>query len=1054
MRSIGRFWLVSAVILLHWAVAWAAEPQFVSVGEAAIPRSVVAALAQDQAGFLWLATGDGVVRYDGYRFQPQQRHGLPPAERNLGWVRAMLGARDGRVWIGTESDGLAVYDPQTDRITAFASDRGLAASDGPSLAPPVEQALRATIRAIAEDRDGSLWIGTQGAGLVRLDPATGQGRLYGRGAGPGAVPDDRVLSLLVDSRGQLWVGTWHGLVRRQPGSDRFEAVATTGIVQALHESSDGQIWVGTQGGQLLRLDPQWAQPGLPLADPEQATAPSAAVTSFSEAPSGRLWVGRNAGMELRDTASGALLHRLRQDQRRPGGLKGSEITALLRDRAGSVWVASLGGGLQRHDPPRPGLTMLVPEDGDNPSVRSVLARRDGSIWAATEAGPVLMRRADLRPAGQWSLPAAAGQTAPRVQAMAERADGSVWLATGDNLLRVNDAGRVVQSLPHVGGQVYRLQIDRDGHLWLCAEGGLYRLDAGGNRLQRVPGLAGGAHVAAHAPDGSLWVGGTQGLHRIAPGGTELQAVDARDDARLGNPVVIGLLFDGEGTLWVDTAISGLHRLQSGHGALRPGFDRISERHGVVGRPFGANLLQDDSGRIWSQQYVYDPAADRLDELVESDGRHLGTGWFHAYAQTVDGRMLFGGSQGLLVVQPEAFEAQTQAPPLVLSGLLVNGVRQPASPTLKTLALQPEDRSFSVEFAALDYSQPSSVRYAYRLEGFDPDWIATSADMRLASYSNLDPGSYRLRVRATSRSGVDSERELDLALNVEPAWWQRPETRALAAVLALGGLWAWVQWRTVALRRQRRVLEALVAERTAALQASSLTDPLTGLHNRRFVSEEMPAEIARSLRRHGEARRHPQASGEGSDLLFFLVDIDHFKAVNDRHGHAAGDAVLVQMAARLKTAFRLGDPVVRWGGEEFLVLARDTPRGQAAEMAERVRAAVADQPFSLDDGQLLRCSCSVGFAVFPLAPDWPQALPWSTVLNLADAALFLAKERGRNGWVGLVGARAASDEALRAAAAQPLAQWQASGLLDTVTSTHGSAGNGPRAGPCQTHGAPG
>jgi ligand-binding sensor domain-containing protein len=95
------------------------EPRFESVGVGIIPRHVVPTVAQDRAGFMWIATGDGLVRFDGYRFRPQARKTADPAARNLGWIRALLAGRDGRLWIDTESDGLTVYDPASETVTSF-----------------------------------------------------------------------------------------------------------------------------------------------------------------------------------------------------------------------------------------------------------------------------------------------------------------------------------------------------------------------------------------------------------------------------------------------------------------------------------------------------------------------------------------------------------------------------------------------------------------------------------------------------------------------------------------------------------------------------------------------------------------------------------------------------------------------------------------------------------------------------------------------------------------------------------------------------------------------
>ena len=136
------------------------------------------------------------------------------------------------------------------------------------------------------------------------------------------------------------------------------------------------------------------------------------------------------------------------------------------------------------------------------------------------------------------------------------------------------------------------------------------------------------------------------------------------------------------------------------------------------------------------------------------------------------------------------------------------------------------------------------------------------------------------------------------------------------------------------------------------------------------------------------------------MIFFLIDVDHFKRVNDHHGHAAGDAVLSQMRERLQGVFRESDYLVRWGGEEFLVVARSADRGSAATLAERVRSAVAGRDFVLDDSRLLNVTCSVGFAALPFVPTDPRALNWADVVDLADIALYLAKGAGRNGWVGI------------------------------------------------------
>jgi diguanylate cyclase (GGDEF)-like protein len=1029
-----------------------AEPRFESVGVGAIPRGVVSAVAQDRAGFLWLGTGDGLVRYDGHRFRPQGRIGENGTTQSLGFVRTLLPTRDGRLWIGTESDGLASYDPLSERIRLHPIGT---TPGGPAL----------TVRALAEARDGTLWVGSMGDGLTHFDPATERVTTHRHADQAGSLPDDRVQSLLIDRQGTLWIGTWQGLSRRVAGSDRFEpvfsdpaeAASLAGqIVLSLLEASDGRIWVGTQQGRLAVIDPHTAQ-GL-LLDPGPGKHPAdqqGAVFSLTEAPGGPVWVGRAAGLAWHDVGSGQLLRHLQHDPRKASSLASNEVRSLLRDQAGWIWLGGYGLGLQRHNPGNRSIWVRGADTQpgslfEDANVSSVLPLDNGELWIGTPTAGVAVMNAQLRITG--SIRPQARQPS-RIDAMVQAGDGSVWLGSDSGLHQFSRQRRRLRTVQHGAGTTQRLLSAGDGALWIGTQDGLYVLRPGAPSPTRVlqqggQPLGGDVYAIAEGADRALWIGTDKGLFRLALGLAELVPVAMQAGAGLGNAAVIGLLIDRQQVLWVDTAVAGLHRLRHWDGQTA-GFDAISARHGVVGRPFGVNLLEDGRGRIWTQQFVYDPATDQLTTLSTADGVDFGTGWFRSYGKTADGRMLFGGSKGLLVVRPERFDRSADAPSVVVSDLRLDGQHRPAGQALGGLQLAPGNRGFSIEFAAIDYSEPGRNRYAYQLQGVDPDWIDTGAEFRVASYGNLSPGHYRLRVRATNRSGVWSPHELTIDVQVQPAWWQSGWFRLMALAALAAAIYGVVQLRTRYLRHRQLALEHKVSERTAELQtltltlaqrsaeleAASLSDPLTGLRNRRFLSQHIEREVALSVRRHADHQLHGQPLADDADLIFFLIDIDHFKQVNDQHGHAAGDAVLKQVCERLRQVFRDSDYLVRWGGEEFLIVAIGTSRSHAAELAERARASVAQPPFVLDDGTPLHKTCSIGFACFPPDPAHAKALDWSSVINLADAALYAVKHNSRDGWLGVVNAHADSDESLSEWARRPLAQWQASGLLEM-------AGSGP------------
>lgn len=197
--------------------------------------------------------------------------------------------------------------------------------------------------------------------------------------------------------------------------------------------------------------------------------------------------------------------------------------------------------------------------------------------------------------------------------------------------------------------------------------------------------------------------------------------------------------------------------------------------------------------------------------------------------------------------------------------------------------------------------------------------------------------------------------------------------------------------------QHRLLNRELSRTNVVLQEASLTDPLTGLRNRRYFSATIEADVGQALRSHTDSR-----DPHTRDLVFYLIDADNFKEVNDQYGHDIGDKVLVEMARRLSSSIRHSDVLVRWGGEEFLIVSRYTDRAEADLLAQRVLAAVADKPFCLgESGEAIYRTCSLGWAAFPWFIDNPRAVSYDEVLILADRALNRAKQSGRNRAVGML-----------------------------------------------------
>ena len=179
-----------------------------------------------------------------------------------------------------------------------------------------------------------------------------------------------------------------------------------------------------------------------------------------------------------------------------------------------------------------------------------------------------------------------------------------------------------------------------------------------------------------------------------------------------------------------------------------------------------------------------------------------------------------------------------------------------------------------------------------------------------------------------------------------------------------------------------------------LEHASQTDPLTGLHNRRYLSSQIPADLA------FYDREHERSGDDEQALVFAIVDIDHFKRINDSYGHTTGDRVLQMFAQVLTGQVQTGDYVVRWGGEEFLLVFRPMLRQSVPALGERIRRKVAEHVFDGGDGVRLPLRCSIGLAEYPLFRDAPHELGWEQTVELADAALYWVKNKGRDGWAAL------------------------------------------------------
>ena len=800
--------------------------------------------------------------------------------------------------------------------------------------------------------------------------------------------------------------------REGKGLDRVAPELAGQFVGKLFEDSRGRIWIGTTEHGAAVLDPR--------RDPRTGRLRRLAglshfwVYGIVQPTPDEVWLATfGGGVDVVEPGSLEIVDRLRHDPTLENTVGGDRIGALFVDRSGVVWVGTWGQGIVRHDPAARAFRTLRysperPEGLSHAAAVRALEMQDGSIWVGTDGNGIDVLDRDGRRTGSHRPdPADPGALSDgSVTCLAQARDGTVWVATLNGLLHRWKDGSFERLTGLPGGPIRAMTFGPDGDLWVGAAEGMARIDPRSlaiSTFRHDPGdpasLSGHAVEAIAFARGTLWVGTDSGLDAFDPlRGTAVRI--SRDS--LPDNWVPDLLVDSSGRLWVATP-GGAAILQSWDGRTAR-FESVAARLRRPPAPV-ESLIEDAQGQVWlGPRLRVDPRTWTWRELGPADGCDLRSFFIASRSRTADGTLLFGSPEGLLMVRPDRIAPWTYAPPVVATALRVDGVERPGAARLGHLTLAARERGFRLDFAALDFTAPQKNAYRYRLEGFDPGWSPADAAQRSLAYTSLPPGDYTLRVQGTNRAGRFSPHEIRMPVTVLPAFHQTAAFRALVALVLLALAYGIYRLRVRRLEARGRELERIVRERTlelreayARIEEASLTDPLTRLRNRRFLEQTIAADLE-------------LASRQSEDLVFLLLDLDHFKSVNDTWGHAAGDAVLVQTAAVLRSVVRASDHVVRWGGEEFLVVVRFVDRASAPEIAEKIRSAIAGHAFRLEDGTVLERTCSIGFAAWPFAPEQPRAIGWEEVVDLADLGLYAAKRSGRNRWVGIEAGEAADPEA--------------------------------------------
>ncbi len=907
-----------------------------------LPQSQVTSVLQDAAGFLWVGTRTGGLgRYDGRRWQVfDSFSGLPGAA-----VWALALDEQGTLFAGTWGGAARL------------------AADGFHPLRAGGEPLRRNVAALLPGSGGAVLLGTN-AGVLEW---TGDDRKVVEFRPEGPLLGADVSALVRDAAGTVWVGTSRGLARlRRPEPSGLEPIPglPKGRILALlpREGRPLLVSVEDQGlfegapGSFRRLGDDRAPGGRVLAIAAERDDPDV------------LWLGTEH--------KGAFSRH--GDRFEPfstaEGLSDNRVGAILEDREGVLWFGTDSALTKR------GASSFLRFDRADgfPAADPIFGMaesRDGALWfSAWDSGVIRLSRSGA----SRNFTAADGLPDPRVVDVAAHPRGGVVAATRRGLARIEgDRVRSLPLPPGVSRDVRTLLIESDETMLVgTRDAGLVIVHPGG-RAEHVEAPVGPAITGLYlSPDGTIWVGGEAGgAWGFRPGHTGGERLTA--ESGLPSNQVTSILVDSQGTLWVTTDLGAWRR-------DRDGRVRIIDRRSGMPDAYLYWVGEDAEGAHWfgtNRGVARMDASGAVKVFTSRDG--LGTDECNEDGFFVDsrGEVYIGTSSVSRYLGPPRPRRRAD-PPVFIERVLLDA--QPWKGT-GPAQLPPNPTSLTFRFVAPSFTDENALRYRYRLVGLNDAWTESEAGQGETTYGGLAPGQYRFEVLAVTSDGRVSASPATFAFGVRPAWWQT-RLALLLFVLALGaGIFVVVRTRETALVSARLRLEREVRERTEDLRkanerlaALAVSDELTGVANRRRLFEALEEAMAFARRR-------------DAPLSILLADLDQFKEVNDRLGHAVGDDVLRRVAQGMEGALRTEDLLGRYGGDEFVAVLRGTGGPGGREAGDRLRKALACLDLGLrSHGFDAPLTISVGLAVYDRTIADPAEL-----MRRADEALYRAKAAGRD-----------------------------------------------------------
>jgi ligand-binding sensor domain-containing protein len=843
-----------------------------------LSQGIIEDIFQDSQGFMWFATRDGLNRYDGRQFVVYRNNRNDPQSLVSNWILSLAEGKDGKIWIG--SDGLNLYDPVADkmiRIPVNPED------------PKAYQGGR--VISITVDVDSTVWFSTTN-GLVHYFPKQDIFKTYRHDPNdPGSIGSSSVFSIYVTHDKRLLVGVDADPVYEfDRKKETFREIRYKSVylgnnnLKYMQEDRSGLIYITSEFAAVHVYNPVTGETKLIDRTENGLNAVSIKTKVLPLGPD-EIWIGTDGGgINIYNPVTGAMQY-LTADTRKSHSLSGNAIFKIYQDKDRNIWVGHFGSGISvwkwnkeiftsySHNP-------FNPSSINKEVVTAVYEDSKGRIWIGQDGGGLSLFNERNQTFEHFRRNAAdpGSLTSDVILCFNEDPDGNLLLGTyaGGMMVFDPDTRRVKKAYFASDGMgsnhIWYIYKDSRGRYWSATLGAGFTLfdpvtETFHNYSQSSQEIASCSNSIMNITEddqGRIWFGSENaGICVLDYDKKEIRNYrhDEKNSNTLSYNDVKSIVFL-DGYAWIATNGGGLNRLD-----LRTDSFKVYTMEDGLTSDALMSILKDKNDNLWISStrglMKFNPVTGTIEAYDKSQGIQGSEFKYNSQCLLRDGRMMFGGVNGLTIFQPDSIRNSNIIPKVVFTNFriydkeVIPGAKgSPLKNNInftKSIRLTHSQSVITIGFASLDYNSPLKNRYRYKLEGFDENWI-DAGNSNFITYTNLDPGHYTFWLEGSNSDGVFSNSPRHFQIRISPPWYS---TRV-----------AWVVW--VLLVVFLIYLYIKQREKQAMHDKASLQDKIDHamkeLDTKAGELESQKQELLRRDEEEKEIRFHTEGMARISDII--------------------------------------------------------------------------------------------------------------------------------------------------------------------------------------------